>query len=537
MDSLDLSRIDLHHDDDEDIARPNADNSDLLMIPAEESAIYQSASSSRTNNSTNAQLHTSCDPITEQEVTRFLDNSSFQETADHTSSDHIADQEITRFLDNSSFQEMSGREATMLHENESLSDNFSNHKSEDNVNGNVCNNNDDAGSQGGHGHSKEKEKSYIIADPDPNATLMLDNEMSHADLNLEDPSMQFNNRYSEIEPIILEQIGCQFIDTLRLFKSESARVHLMAVVCGGPRISINKRELSKILGRKIHDREIKNARQHRIYPGPGKFAPKKSFFRRRSSEKSIADFIEWLYAGDYIQGLSYGQKIVQYSSGVHLAIESVKRTCCIHQIVREYAETWVEEGLVRSGKISYKDATYNGVQKQPFIAVEKDSVECSLVCDEKNEDDKFSDDPSDSADDMDDEEDYVQNVEDIAEVEALGRCTKQCRKTRTFCLRSENHDGQCIFTPKGKLSPSTVSKLLKGITSGDLKSLRGLDNIYVEKGEDNFEKMKAIVRSLVAAGKWSSLETCPEALHIIAEIDKSAKFHKVEFARHLGQGE
>ena len=79
MDSLDLSGIDLHHDDDEDIARLNVDNSDLLMIPAEKSAVYQSASNSRTNNSlcfTNAQLHTSSDPITDQEVTRFLDNSS-----------------------------------------------------------------------------------------------------------------------------------------------------------------------------------------------------------------------------------------------------------------------------------------------------------------------------------------------------------------------------------------------------------------------------------------------------------------------------
>ena len=79
MDSLDLSGINLRHDDDEDIARLNVDNSDLLMIPAEKSAVYQSASNSRTNNSlcfTNAQLHTSSDPITDQEVTRFLDNSS-----------------------------------------------------------------------------------------------------------------------------------------------------------------------------------------------------------------------------------------------------------------------------------------------------------------------------------------------------------------------------------------------------------------------------------------------------------------------------
>ena len=381
----------------------------------------------------------------------------------------------------------------------------------------------------------EENPSLVISDQDPNGTLMLENEISQTEV-------EFSNRYSQIEPIILQQIGCQFLDTIRSFKSESARVHLMAVICGGQRISINKKDLSKLFGRNIYDREIKNARQHRIYPGPGKIASKKTFFRRRSSEKSIADFIEWLYAGDYIQGLSYGQKIVQYSSGVHFAIESVKRTCCIHQIVREYADTWVEEGLVRSGKINYMEATYtSGIHKKTIISANQNGVESSLICDEKNKDNNFLDAPSKSEDAINDDmyidDNDVQNNEDIVDVEALGRCKKQCRKTRTFCLKPASHEGQCTFTPKGKLSPSTVSKLLKGMTSGDLKSLRGLDNISIEKGDDNFEKMKGIVRSLVAAGKWSSLEACPKALCIIEKIDSCAKFHKVEFARHLGQGE
>ena len=37
------------------------------------------------------------------------------------------------------------------------------------------------------------------------------------------------------------------------------------------------------------------------------------------------DFIEWLYAADLLQSLSYGHKVLKYSNGVHVAIESVKR--------------------------------------------------------------------------------------------------------------------------------------------------------------------------------------------------------------------
>ena len=54
--------------------------------------------------------------------------------------------------------------------------------------------------------------------------------------------------------------------------------------------------------------------------------------------------MEWLRAADLIQNLSYRQKVVQFSNGQHVAIESVKRTDLIRNIVKKYYEFMESRG-------------------------------------------------------------------------------------------------------------------------------------------------------------------------------------------------
>ena len=135
----------------------------------------------------------------------------------------------------------------------------------------------------------------------------------------------------------------------------------MSIVCGGDRC-LTKKELQNALvsGKKIHPAEFAEAKRHRLYPGPGCVLQKKKFFRNRLKEQTVSEFIEWLYAGDMLQGLSYGQKIIQYCNGVHVPIESLKRKRKVHNIIQLYAENWVHKGLA-TNRYRAETSVKNGV--------------------------------------------------------------------------------------------------------------------------------------------------------------------------------
>ena len=83
--------------------------------------------------------------------------------------------------------------------------------------------------------------------------------------------------------------------------------------------------------------------------------------------------------------------------------------------------------------------------------------------------------------------DFLMTVDQEAVFEGLlpnseTRC--QCLERGTFrrCLRLRNHqvDGsfpKCKFTEKGSLSSRTVEEFVKTLTSGQIKSLSGLDDV------------------------------------------------------------
>ena len=81
------------------------------------------------------------------------------------------------------------------------------------------------------------------------------------------------------------------------------------------------------------------------------------------------------------------------------------------------------------------------------------------------------------------------------------RC--QCLERGTFrrCLRLRNHqvDGsfkKCKFTEKGSLSSRTVEEFVKTLTSGQIKSLSGLDNIKEMKGQKASSPYDHLQRSI-----------------------------------------
>jgi hypothetical protein len=118
-------------------------------------------------------------------------------------------------------------------------------------------------------------------------------------------------------------------------------------------------------------------------------------------------------------------------------------------------------------------------------------------------------------------------------------CDKVSPKTGTTCLKPLNHGNRCNFTPKdgGMLSPSMVEKIVNELTSGEIRSLVGLDNIYVECGRDNFEHMKAWVDIMSnynrVAGMIISLD---EFNTLCCRIENAQEFHQIGFAQHLGKG-
>ena len=75
---------------------------------------------------------------------------------------------------------------------------------------------------------------------------------------------------------------------------------------------------------------------------------------------------------------------------------------------------------------------------------------------------------------------------------------------------------------------------MKSITSGTIKSLHGLDNIDVEKGDENFDRMKKLVSYFLNISNHTSSEEKQEQVTSLnAEIDDVKNFHKTDFHRHL----
>ena len=239
-----------------------------------------------------------------------------------------------------------------------------------------------------------------------------------------------------------------------------------------------------MLGDNVSKYEWAKASAHAKFPGPGHPVPVKPKYRRKRFEDAVVEeLLEWLNSHDFLQNLSFGQKVVRLENGVHTAIEAVKLTSSQKNIIQAYTNTFVEN-------------------------ISSSSDEAA------------------SQDEDDDEIQYTNLVDHE-------RCEVKCPKTKVQCFKEKGHDGRHGYTPKGCLSPSSISRLLRMLSSGQIKSLAGLDDTHCRCGRENFIKMRAMVENLVNVANLDRNGDRKELL--IQKINEAEEFYKVHFGMHLGQ--
>ena len=274
-----------------------------------------------------------------------------------------------------------------------------------------------------------------------------------------------------------------------------------------------REEMESLIGESISHREWRNANIHFIYPGPGKPVPEraKRIRRKRVRDEVISEFVEWLYASDLLESLSFGQKVVKFSNGFHFAIESIKRKESYAATIRKYAEKWMAEAVSDVDV----DVDVDGICRN----TNDNGVRCCRDIDHKG-----------SCVFLPGEEPC--SMVDSSSTDKI--CGAKCRKSGAQCIKREGHAGRHQFTPEGKLSPSTIASILQTLTNGEIKSLAGLDNIDVIKGHENFEHMRSMVQKLAQVGRMNITGKCKEVETMIGKIDRAEKFHKYGFPQHLG---
>ena len=302
-----------------------------------------------------------------------------------------------------------------------------------------------------------------------------------------------NSNGAEYNPD-LDGIYIQFarstLDIIRTEESALKRRPMLSILSQ----TVGREQACRLLNfNDITKYEWAEARKHAKFPGAGKpNLPRPVYFRQRMEEKAVSEFIEWMHASNSLQNLSFGQKVVQFCNGVHTVIEAVKMTKNVRKVIQEYAEMWMDN-MRTDGDLSV--STPAGT------------------------------------------DDIIDNIVADSDV----RCKARCRKTKQQCFLPKDHHlppmniRRHSFTPKGKLSPTSIEKILGQLTAGKIRSLAGLDNTDVEKGTENFLQMKSIVHTLTEVGMFGFGGNV-NAKMLIERIDKMEEFHKVNFAKHLGNG-
>ena len=344
-------------------------------------------------------------------------------------------------------------------------------------------------------HSSNKSCSNEVPFNPEQSAIALSNddcfELSVDDFNISNQSQLF---FVDGAENIYQNIGLETLKLIADLPTAELRKPLMSIVTR----HTNRLKMKELLytGRQVSKKEWTAARKHCRFPGVGQpVPPKPKYFRKKLNEETVADFLCWLHANDYVQNVAFGHKVVSYCNGIHTAIEAVKLTSNQRQIVREFAKEWQEN----------------------------DEAMATISESTSGDDDK-----------SESESRRPVQEEDMDILDSEGRCCHTCPKSRTQCFREQGHEGRHSFTPKGRLSPSTIEKLLSSTSAGKIKSLAGLDDTDATTGYENFENMRSLVRTLNDVARFGDSNA---AIDLISSINSVEQFHKIGFPRHLGQGE
>jgi hypothetical protein len=304
--------------------------------------------------------------------------------------------------------------------------------------------------------------------------------MAHDDLNITvlHNSLQRDLQSTEFDPVVnnhdysnavddedAKVIVSKMFEIMRSMKPSTRRpvMSMLATL-------LSKKKLDKYMGQRISSHEFADARKHASIHGMLRCVPEVINHRRRNClpEHLITHFIEWCQRNNIFQNVAYGQKVLKFSNGIHIAAESIKSRVSCSNIRSQYVKEWMAEEEANSSE---------------------------------------------------------QNDEN--------RCHHTCPNSGVRCIKQKDHNDRHRYTPKDRLSGSTIEKIIKQLTNGQMKSLKGLDVIDTEKGHDNFENMRQIVATLIELGRFGR-ERCTEGDMLIQDIDKVEEFHKVGYPQHLG---
>ena len=197
--------------------------------------------------------------------------------------------------------------------------------------------------------------------------------------------------------------------------------------------SMNVNIAQRICEMDISKRTWTRANRHRIDPGPFKPAKKVVVTRCRTKKEKVSSWFDFLETQQLLQQHAVGTQRHMLVNGEEHIFDNISLTADSGKIMRDY------------GKLVESVAVQDGIE-------------------------------------------VPQDVD---------RCKAMCRKSGVRCLLRKDHKqgtsrSQCKYTPGSLFSPSSIERVLAAATNGSLKSLAGLDDEDVEKGYNNFKKIREI---------------------------------------------
>ena len=211
------------------------------------------------------------------------------------------------------------------------------------------------------------------------------------------------------------------------------------------------------------------ANRHRIDPGPFKPAKKVVVTRCRTTKEKLSSWFDFLETQQLLQQHAVGTQRHTLENGEEHIFDNISLTADSGKIMRDY------------GKLVESVAVQDGIE-------------------------------------------VPQDVD---------RCKAMCRKSGVRCLLRKDHKqgtsrSQCKFTPGSLFSPSSIERVLAAATHGSLKSLAGLDDEDVEKGYNNFKRIREIATRVCNRLGMSKCDTDK----LKKTIDEVQVFTETSFVGH-----
>jgi len=266
------------------------------------------------------------------------------------------------------------------------------------------------------------------------------------------------------------------IDSIRMLKPLARRPQMSYLT-----VSFTKAQVESMMMKPIHKREWSKACAHAKFPGLGKPVVPVSHYRCRATNQQLENFFDLFHEDDVLCRCSYGTKVFRCKEGIMEQHERVYTNKHASMLWQQYIEKHANKALL------------------PFVSIDD--------IDEENE----------------------EHISEQISSNHSGSSCQRCQKTYKKgiqCRKDAHHSGRCSFTPASSFSQSIFRDLLKSFTAGHVKSLAGLDNEDVEKGQRNFQRLRDMVSRLCQLARTDN----KPLMDMINEVED---FHRGSFIEHI----